>query len=89
MRIVLFTPLQRDNGGYNVNTVNTAGHKLIDYVNAVKTIGEMYGIPVCDMYANSGFTHLTLSTFTMDGLHPNDVGYERMGKYASNFIKNL
>lgn len=89
IRIVLFTPLQRYNGGYGVNTVNTAGHKLIDYVNAVKTIGEMYGIPVCDMYANSGFTHLTLSTFTMDGLHPNDIGYERMGKYASNFIKNL
>ena len=89
MRIVLFTPLQRDNGGYDVNKVNTAGHKLIDYVNAVKKIGEMYGIPVCDMYSNSGFTKLTLSTFTMDGLHPNDVGYERMGKYASNFIKNL
>ena len=89
MRIVLFTPLQRDNGGYDVNTTNTAGHRLIDYVNAVKNIGEMYGIPVCDMYSNSGFTKLTLSTFTMDGLHPNDVGYERMGKYASNFIKNL
>lgn len=86
LRICLFTPLQRANGGYDVNTTNTAGYKLIDYVNAVKAIGEMYGIPVCDMYANSGFTKLTLSTFTRDGLHPNEAGYERMGDYASRFV---
>ena len=80
------TPLQRDNSGYNVNTVNGAGHKLIDYVNAVKAVGEMYGLPVCDMYANSGFTKKTLSTYTMDGLHPNDVGYQRMGGYLTQFL---
>ena len=86
IRIVLMTPLQRDNSGYNVNTVNGAGHKLIDYVNAVKAVGEMYGLPVCDMYANSGFTKKTLSTYTMDGLHPNDVGYQRMGGYLTQFL---
>lgn len=86
IRIVLMTPLQRDNAGYNVKHINSAGHKLIDYVNAVKAVGEMYGIPVCDMYSNSGFTKLTLSTYTMDGLHPNDVGYKRMGDYLKGFL---
>lgn len=89
IRIVLFTPLQRDNDGYDVNHVNTSGHKLVDYVNAIKAIGEMYGIPVCDMYSNSGITKLTFGSYLMDGLHPHDIGYERMGGYATNFIENI
>lgn len=86
IRLVLMTPLQRDNSGYDVNYTNSAGHKLIDYANAVKAIGQMYGLPVCDMYANSGFTKKTLATYTMDGLHPNDVGYKRMGDYLTGFL---
>ncbi|MGG1527028.1 SGNH/GDSL hydrolase family protein [Peribacillus frigoritolerans] len=89
IRIVLFTPLQRDNGGYDINTTNPAGHKLIDYVNAILAIGEMYGIPVCDMHRNSGFNKLLLSTYTLDGLHPNDVGYARIGDYASSFVNQV
>ena len=89
IRLVLLTPLQRDNDGYDVNYTNSAGHKLIDYVDAVKALGEMYSLPVVDMYANSGFTKKTLPTYTMDGLHPNDVGYERMGLYLTKFIMNV
>lgn len=89
MRIVLMTPLQRDNAGYDVNYTNSAGAKLIDYVNAVKAIGDMYGLPVCDMYGNSGFTKKTLSTYTMDGLHPNDVGYARMGGYLTGYLNAI
>lgn len=79
-KIFLFTPLQRDNGGYSVNTTNTAGHKLSDYVNAVKDVGKMYGIPVVDLFADSGLTKLNLATYTWDGLHPNDLGYERVSE---------
>ncbi len=89
IRLVLMTPLQRDNSGYDVNYTNSAGCKLIDYVNAVKAVGEMYGLPVCDMYANSGFTKKTLSTYTMDGLHPNDTGYLRMGRYLTGFLNAI
>lgn len=89
IRLVLMTPLQRDNDGYNVNNTNTAGHKLIDYVNAIKAIGEMYSLPVCDMYSKSGITKLTLNTYTMDGLHPHDVGYERMGGFLCKYLLNL
>lgn len=86
IRLVLMTPIQRDNAGYDVNYTNSAGHKLIDYVNAVKQIGQMYGLPVCDLYSNSGITALTLDTYTMDGLHPNDDGYERMGSVLADFL---
>ncbi|MFB1082172.1 SGNH/GDSL hydrolase family protein [Jeotgalibacillus sp. JSM ZJ347] len=89
IRIVLFTPLQRDHSGYDVNFTNAAGHRLINYANAITQIGELNGIPVCDMYRESGFTQLTLSAFTYDGVHPNDRGYEWMGFYGAGFIANI
>ena len=90
IRICLFTPLQRDNGGYNGWTyVNSVGCKLTDYVNAIKEVGKMYGIPVCDMYSNSGITKLTLNTYTIDGLHPNDLGYERYSSHAVPFVDSI
>ena len=89
IRLVLMTPLQRDKDGYDVNYINSAGHKLIDYANAIKAVGEMYGLPVCDMYSNSGFTEKTLATYTMDGLHPNDVGYKRIGNYLTGFLNAI
>lgn len=86
IRIYLFTPLQRDGLGRDVNYVNLHGHKLIDYVNAVKSIGEMYSLPVLDLYSQSGITKLTLSAYTRDGLHPIDVGYAKIGEIATNFV---
>ena len=90
IRIVLFTPLHRNQSNYNSTIfANTAGHKLIDYVEAIKDIGARYSVPVCDIYANSGINMLTLDVDTRDGLHPNDVGYEKMGRYAAKFINNI
>ncbi|WP_407389401.1 GDSL-type esterase/lipase family protein [Carnobacterium jeotgali] len=90
IRIVLFTPLQRDSGGYNGwSFINPAGHSLDDYREAILKLGKLYGLPVCDLYVNSGFNKFTLSIFTMDGLHPNDVGYLRMGNFAAEYIKGI
>lgn len=90
IRIVLFTPLHRNQSNYNSTIfANTAGHKLTDYVEAIKDIGARYSVPVCDIYANSGINMLTLDVDTRDGLHPNDVGYEKMGRYAAKFINNI
>ena len=89
IRICLWTPLQRDNSGYDVNYTNAAGCKLIDYVNAIKEIGKMYAIPVLDLYATSGVTELTLSTFTADGLHLNSTGYDYVSDYAASYINNI
>lgn len=88
VRLVLMTPLQCSNNSYDVNTVNSAGYKLINYVNAVRQLGQMYGLPVCDMYANSGITQLTMPYYTIDGLRPNDLGYERMGSALAGFLKS-
>lgn len=76
--IYLITPLQRDNAGYDIHTVNPSGHQLIDYVNGVKRLGEKYGLPVIDLYHNSAIQMDTLEEYTVDGLHPNNKGFEVM-----------
>ncbi len=87
--ICLFTPLQRNNAGYNTTSRNRSGHTLGDYVKAIKDIGEKYSLPVCDLYTDSGIDESNLSVYTMDGLHPNDIGYERMGACVVAFFLNL
>jgi lysophospholipase L1-like esterase len=87
VKIYLLTSLQRDHSGYDVNFTNPAGFMLIDYVNAVKEIGQLYALPVLDLYATSGITKLTLETFTRDGLHPNDLGYKRVANIIKGFIE--
>lgn len=89
IRIILWTPLQRDNDGYDVNYVNSAGHKLIDYVNAIKNIGQMYSIPVLDLYSSSGVTKRTLNTYTRDGLHLNSNGYDLVCRYIANYLNTI
>lgn len=95
--IFLLADPQRDNDGYDVNYVNSAGHRLIDYVNMTIAIGNEYGIPVCDWYRNSGINKFNFSKYTApttdypggDGLHPNAKGYKRLGEVASGVILNM
>lgn len=76
--VYLITPLQRDNDNYDINTVNEAGHKLVDYVDRIKELSDKYGYEVIDLYGDSEITIDTLDDYTVDGLHPNDVGFEVM-----------
>lgn len=87
--ILLMTPIQRDSGGYDIYYENAAGHKLIDYVDAIKSIGERYSLPVWDGYRTSGISMINLSKNTIDGLHLNNLGYERASKTLVSSIRNL
>lgn len=86
-KIYLFTPLQRDNDGYDINKINPAGFKLIDYADAVKKIGELYNLPVLDLYTVSGIDISNIKQYTRDGLHPNDKGYELISKPIYDFLE--
>lgn len=80
-KLLIITDPQRNYNQDNlgVNSTNSQGLKLIDYVNAMIQIAMLYGIPVCDWYRNSGINKFTKNTYTADGLHPNELGYERLG----------
>ncbi len=96
-KLFFITPLQRNFktsptttlNGWSETTVNELGYKLVDVVNAIKEVCARYAVPVLDLYHTSGFTDLNLDELTVDGLHPNDVGHEKIGKQIAEFIKNL
>ena len=87
--LVLITPIQRVKDGYNIYYTNDNGSKLEDYVYAIKSLGKMYSLPVLDLYSESGITKETMDTFTKDGLHPNDAGYERISEKMYRFLLNI
>lgn len=88
-RLNLWTPLQRDKDGYDVDRPNGLGHRLDDYAEAVRRLGRSYALPVLDLYAESGLNRLTLSAFTVDGLHPNPQGHARIASMAVSFLERL
>lgn len=87
--IIFLAPLQRDSVGYDVNFVNSAGHKLIDYVNAISDICDYYSLPFFDGYRKSGITKLNLGVNTLDGLHLNDTGYKKVSKNLIPFFESV
>lgn len=88
-RLNLWTPLQRDKDGYDVDRPNGLGHRLDDYAEAVRYMGRNYALPVLDLYAESGLNRLTLPAFTVDGLHPNPEGHARIASMAVSFLERL
>lgn len=87
--ILLITDTQRDNDSYDVNYQNSAGCRMEDYVNALISIANMYGIPVCDWYHKSGINDFNLSSYTSDGLHLNAAGYARVGMLTAHTLLDL
>ena len=93
---MFITPLHR---AYETNEVlmrrDSNGNlkpDLIDYVKAIREVAEYYSIPVLDLYANSGIQPNVIKireTYTIDGLHPNDFGYEVLASKLVKFIESL
>lgn len=71
LQILLGTPIWTATG----NTPNTAGHKLIDYADALIRIGELRSVQVLDLYRNSGINADNAGTMLSDGTHPTADGY--------------
>jgi lysophospholipase L1-like esterase len=83
-RLVFITPMQR-NTGIGLGP-NVAGLYVVDYVNAIKAVCGSYGIPVLDLYSNSGISTFNLNTYTSDGLHPNSTGFSRLRNIITSFL---
>lgn len=89
IRLILMTPLQRNNSGYDIYYTNSANCKLSDYCQRIKELGQLYSLPVIDMYSNSGMNLINLFDYTLDGLHPNNTGYELLTDYLAHQLVNL
>jgi lysophospholipase L1-like esterase len=86
IKIYLLTPIK----GWD----NTVGRMPNAYPNAIKSIGELYSLSVCDWYNNSGINDITKSIYIGDVdsgtyfLHPSTKGYKRMADILIPFLEN-
>lgn len=88
--IIVILPLQR--WGYVGDTqpektmTNSKGITLRQYCDTIAQVAVAKNFKVIDMYNDSGITKDNINTFTVDGLHPNSDGNQ---KIASVIIDNL
>ncbi len=88
------TPLHcasEDNDYLNEFGIRQNG-KLLDYVNAILEVAAEYSTPVLDLYRNCGIQpkiQIQRELFMPDGIHPNDLGYERIADRIIAFLNGL
>lgn len=70
IEIFLITPIQSTNGRYSFTT------PLAQV--ALKEIGNMYALPVIDIYGISGICKRNINTYTTDTIHPNELGRQKI-----------
>lgn len=63
---------------------NSLGLTMSDYADAVKEVCSVYGIPVIDIFGESGMSVMNGSKYVTDVVHPNDDG----GKLIANVVIN-
>lgn len=95
-RLVLFTPLHRYNytdGAYpNDTQPNGQGHTLKDYVDAIKDIAEMYGVPIVDLFSTACLNpriSAIKTNYVTDGLHPNSAGHHLLAERIAPLLETM
>ena len=90
-KLLLITSMKVNNDRANSFTENGIGLKQKDYINAIKEIGEMYGIRVHDLYAGAGFSPFldSDSIYTADKLHPTELGYKVLASQIAGTINAM
>ncbi len=66
---------------------NAQGIDESAYNDAIRTIAANMGVNLIDLYNNSGITPSNISQFTVDKLHPNKNGMEKVAKTIIDVIK--
>ncbi len=90
--IVFMTPLHRLGEDSLVNHNGIRREPLKRYVSAIREVCEFYSLPVLDLYKNSGMqpsVDVIRELYMPDGLHPSDLGAEKLAKMLISFLKAL
>ncbi len=64
------------------------GKTLLSYVQAVRQVAAANGLPMLDLYTQSGLDPADAITMP-DGLHPSDAGHEKLARQLGDFLLNL
>lgn len=82
--ILFITPLWRN----GAETPNAIGLTLRDYCLAIIAFCERNNLSYYDAYRKSGINALNHTTFLSDGLHPNEIGGDKLGSCIASAVKN-
>ena len=88
--IVIATPIHRHGEDF-IATRPDGKWTLKDYVATIKDVAKYCALPVLDLWATSGIQpnfHADYVKYTVDGLHPNDLGHQRIFETLDKFIQN-
>lgn len=87
--IVVITPIHRADEDVVKNAVT--GLYLKSYIDAIREVAEYYSLPVLDLYKYSGIQPnipVVRETFVKDGLHPTDLGHQRIARKIIKYLEN-
>jgi lysophospholipase L1-like esterase len=73
LKIILMTPMQSN---WEVR------NNYDDYAEAIRKIAYYFAIPIADSNRKGGVSHFNVTTYTEDGLHPNEKG----GRVIANIV---
>lgn len=93
-QLIVMTPLHRcseEDMPFNEAGIRRQG-TLRRYVQAIREVAEFYGVPVVDLFAESGLqprVELHRVMYVPDGLHPNDAGHVKIAECLLRKLRRL
>lgn len=82
-KVIVATPLN------TYAHTNEIGNSLSTYVDAIKEVAQNQGCPVIDLFSDATFTPDNQSTYTVDEIHLNDEGKQKLGEVLAGYLGNL
>jgi lysophospholipase L1-like esterase len=88
------TPIHRgDDSTYpskriTVAASGTALAYLFEYINVLREVANIYGVPVIEMF-ECGISPYNVRSYTLEGLHPNKAGMMKMKDYVIHELKRI
>ena len=88
-KIIMISPTHRQHENRKRDEVGKRCKPLSRYVQAIREECEKFSIPLLDLYKNSNFitdVECVKNLYLPDGLHPSDLGHEKIAKLLYSFI---
>lgn len=90
LKIIFITPTHRYFGSPATNdsdtVANSLGLFLVQYCDSIIQASNINHLPTLDMYREGGFNKYNHTTYFVDGVHPNTLGYSWIAQKISAFL---
>lgn len=91
IKIIYFAPMYRDRiligDGKNSDDYPNAGVYLYEYADKLEAVARKNHVPCKNMYREFLLNRYNASQLLNDGLHPNNLGHERLANIIADFVE--